>query len=161
MPTYTDNLQLPIPLGNENNTRAALLSLIQKIDEAAASKVEAEKHEADYVKHPGYAVATNVGNAYAVTLTPAPTELVDGMAIAFKAPAANTGAATLNVNSLGAVALTVDGEALEADTLKAGGIYPFRYNATTTNFTLQSKGGGLAAADVASLREDINTLILM
>jgi len=47
--------------------------------------------------------ADSVGtDAYAVTLTPAPTAYVTGMVVRFKAGTANTGAATLNVNSLGA-----------------------------------------------------------
>ncbi len=42
---------------------------------------------------------------YAITLTPAPTAYVAGMAILFVAATINTGAATLNVNSLGAKAI--------------------------------------------------------
>jgi hypothetical protein len=48
-----------------------------------------------------YAAATNSGNAYAVTLVPAPGAYTTGMMVHFKASAANTGTATLNVNGLG------------------------------------------------------------
>lgn len=47
--------------------------------------------------------ADSVGtDAYAVTLTPVPAAYTTGMVVYFKAGTANTGAATLNVNSLGA-----------------------------------------------------------
>lgn len=47
--------------------------------------------------------ADSVGtDSYAITLTPAPTAYVTGQRFIFKAGTANTGAATLNVNSLGA-----------------------------------------------------------
>jgi hypothetical protein len=49
-----------------------------------------------------YAADGGASDAYAVTLTPVPTSYVTGMIIRFKANSANTGAATLNVNSLGA-----------------------------------------------------------
>lgn len=47
--------------------------------------------------------ADSVGtDSYAITVTPAPTALSTGDVFVFKAGTANTGAATLNVNSLGA-----------------------------------------------------------
>lgn len=47
--------------------------------------------------------ADSVGtDAYAITCTPAPTAYTTGMRFTFKAGTANTGACTLNVNSLGA-----------------------------------------------------------
>lgn len=47
--------------------------------------------------------ADSVGtDSYAITLTPAPTAYVTGQRFTFKAGTANTGACTLNVNSLGA-----------------------------------------------------------
>ena len=69
--------------------------LSQKIDDFAA-------HEADKVQHIPYAVATGAANAYAVTLNPAPTSYVDGMAISVKINVTNTGSSTLNINGLGA-----------------------------------------------------------
>lgn len=47
--------------------------------------------------------ADSVGtDAYAITCTPAPTAYTTGMRFAFKAGTANTGACSLNINSLGA-----------------------------------------------------------
>src|SRR5581483_2089024 len=49
-----------------------------------------------------YAASTGSANAYVLTLSPAPTAYASGQCFAFKANFANTGSATLNVNSLGA-----------------------------------------------------------
>ena len=53
-----------------------------------------------------FAIATGSNNAYAVSLNPAITgSYTIGMVVLFQANFANTGAATLNVNSLGAVTI--------------------------------------------------------
>jgi len=49
-----------------------------------------------------YASDAGSTDSYAVSLTPAPTEYWAGLVVWFKANTVNTGAATLNVNSLGA-----------------------------------------------------------
>jgi len=49
-----------------------------------------------------YAADGGASDAYAITLSPAPAAYVTGMLVIFKANTINTGAATLNVNSLGA-----------------------------------------------------------
>ena len=66
--------------------------------------------------------ATDAGStdAYAITLVPAPTKYWNGMRISFRANTANTGSATLNVNSLGAK--TIYTGALAGDTLITGDI---------------------------------------
>ena len=89
-----------------------------------------------------YAAATGSANTYSVTLTPAPTSYFDGMPVSVKINVDNTGASTLNVNGLGARALKKpNGSNFSAGELAAGGIYTFRYNATTGNFILQGEGG--------------------
>ncbi|WP_049753993.1 hypothetical protein [Anoxybacillus flavithermus] len=98
------------------------------------------EHSADYVKHPAYAVASGSANTYTVTLNPAPTSYVEGMAIAVKINVDNTGPATINVNGLGAKAIKKpNGNDVAAGNLKAGSIYTLRYNGT--NFILQGEGG--------------------
>jgi len=49
-----------------------------------------------------YAADAEANDTYAITLDPAPAAYFDGMTVLFKANTANTGAATLNVNALGA-----------------------------------------------------------
>jgi hypothetical protein len=109
-------------------------------DTGFASSTDFNAHKADYVKHPGYGVATGSANAYSVTLNPAPTSYVEGMAIAVKINVDNTGASTINVNGLGAKAIKKpNGNDVSAGNLKAGSIYTLRYNGT--NFILQGEGG--------------------
>lgn len=68
-------------------------------------------------------------NAYAVNLTPALAAPVVGLPIRVKVAHTNTGASTLNVNGLGAVAITLpSGAALDAGLLVAGGMYTFEYD---------------------------------
>lgn len=94
--------------------------------------------------------ATNVGNAYSITTTnPAITALIAGMAVTIKVNADSTGAATLNWNSLGAIAIKkANGTAVT--NLKAGGLYTLRYDGT--NFILQGEGasGDATAPDLLS-----------
>lgn len=49
-----------------------------------------------------YAADAGANDIYAITLTPAPAAYTTGMIVYFKANTANTGACTLNVNTLGA-----------------------------------------------------------
>jgi hypothetical protein len=56
-----------------------------------------------------YAAATGSTNAYAVTLAPAISAYTAGLVINFKANAANTGAATINANSVGNVTIKKNG----------------------------------------------------
>ncbi|NRD80270.1 hypothetical protein HPT25_23390 [Bacillus sp. BRMEA1] len=106
----------------------------------------------DYVAHPGFGTTTNSGNAYSVTLTPAPTAYAGGMTVRVQLNADSTGSATLNVNSLGAIPLkSANGN--DATSLKANGIYTFTYNASTGNFILQGEG-----VDVVALSSSINAI---
>ncbi len=52
-----------------------------------------------------YKVATGAVNTYAVALVPAITAYQTGMVVNFRANTTNTGASTLNVNGLGAIAI--------------------------------------------------------
>jgi hypothetical protein len=108
-------------------------------------------HQADYVQHPGAAASTNSGNAYSVTLNPAPTAYVDRLGIVVTINADSTGASTLNVNGLGAKGLK-KANGNDVTNLKANGVYTFRYNSTTGNFILQGEGGSgtATAADILS-----------
>lgn len=52
-----------------------------------------------------YAADAGGSDTYAVSLPTAPSSYTDGLTVRFKANTANTGAATLNVNTLGAIAI--------------------------------------------------------
>lgn len=87
-----------------------------------------------------YAVDTGTANALVVTLAPVPASLaaLAGAPIRVKkSAAANTGAVTINVNGLGAVAIThADGSAVYASELPANGY--FELVGTGTAFVLTS-----------------------
>jgi len=124
-----------------NNVEDALVEIKQDFN----------SHLANYVKQVPYGVATGSANTYAVTLSPAPTAYVEGLAIAVKINVDNTGASTLNINGLGAKAIKKpNGNNVSAGNLKAGSIYTLRYNGT--NFILQGSdaAGNATPGDVLS-----------
>jgi hypothetical protein len=85
-----------------------------------------------------YVLSTGSANAYVLTLSPIPTSYSVGMPIRFKANFANTGAATVNVNGLGATAIkkTDGATALASGDIANGLIVEIRYDGT--NFQLVS-----------------------
>lgn len=112
---------------------------------------ELATHMADDTSHVRYGVATGV-NPKVVTLNPAPAALIEGMALSFKNTTANTAAATLNVNGLGAKPIVKsNGGALTSGNLKAGSIYTVRYSGTS--FILQGEGGEYGTAEAAQVRK--------
>lgn len=78
-----------------------------------------------------YAVDAGGTDAYAITLTTAPTAYVAGQVYNFKANTANTGAATLNVNSLGAKTIVdASGSTLADGAIAAGQVVSVIYDGT-------------------------------
>ncbi len=97
------------------------------IDEDPAGGVLGTKIDADFLnalnnqRHTGldfdgagaldYAPDTGAANAYAMALTPALPAYITGLPLWFKAVNANTGAATLDINGLGPIAIKKSGAA--------------------------------------------------
>jgi hypothetical protein len=82
-----------------------------------------------------YAVDTGAANAYVVSLPVSPAAYADGLTLSFRAIYSNTGASTINVNSLGAVSiLRNDGSALQANDILAGQIVTLNYSTVTGAF---------------------------
>jgi len=80
-----------------------------------------------------YYVDSGAADAYVITPSPAYTSYEEGMRVVFRATNANTGASTMNVNSLGAIAIqNADATALSAGEIVSGGIYELTYDANTT-----------------------------
>lgn len=77
-------------------------------------------------------IASATGNdSYAITVAPAPTAYVAGQKFTFKADVANTGTATLNVNSLGAVTIKKNvSDNIETGDIKANSIVTVVYDGT-------------------------------
>lgn len=90
------------------------------------------------IKYHDYAASSEGSDTYAITVTPAPTAYSTGDVYVFKADVANTGAATLNVNSLGAkTVLKKNDQALVTGDIEAGQIVTVVYDGT--NLQMQSQ----------------------
>jgi hypothetical protein len=102
---------------------------------SAGDKLPASEYN-EVVKAAGiYAADAGASDAYAITPTPAPSSYVAGMVFNFKANTANTGAATLNVNGLGAKTIKKNVSAdLDTGDISAGQIVTVVYDGT--NFQL-------------------------
>ncbi|MEK0312486.1 hypothetical protein [Cohnella sp. 56] len=101
----------------------------------------------DYIRQPGYGTTAGSANTYTLALSPGLAAYAEGVSVAIKIHAANTGASTLNVNGLGAKSiLTSKGAALTSGKFVTNGVYTLRYNGSA--FILQGEGGeyGTAAA---------------
>ena len=86
-----------------------------------------------------YALTTGSTNAYVAAPSPAVSALTAGAWVALKLNFTNTGAATLNVNALGAVAVKkFANQDVEAGDLRSGGIYWFHYDGTYWQVTAPS-----------------------
>lgn len=101
--------------------------------------------------------ADSVGtDSYAVTLNPVPSAYVTGMKVRFKAGTANTGTATLNVNSLGAKTIVKAYNTTLADNdIKAGQIVEVVYDSVGDNFQMVSQLGN-AVLTVANKKVHLN-----
>lgn len=135
------------------NVKTMLNENWDRLDESIGEvHQEITTHRADYVRHPGYAVTAGTGNAYTVTTDPAPTAYVDGMGIVIRANRANTGAATLNWNGLGAMPIVdAKGNALIAGKIPNGARLSLRYSSAAGNFQLQGEGGEYGTATPADV----------
>jgi hypothetical protein len=88
--------------------------------------------------HINYAADIGVNDTYVITVTPAPPAYVQGMVFNFKANTLNTGASSLNVNSLGPIAIKKFGTSTDTETgdILAGQIVSVIYDGT--NFQMIS-----------------------
>jgi len=78
-----------------------------------------------------YATSTTGNDTYVVTLSPVPAAYVAGMVVRFKPDTANTEAATLNVNGLGAKNITKNGtETLATSDIRANHVVTVVYDGT-------------------------------
>lgn len=115
-----------------------------------------DEHEMDYVKHPIFCTATNIGNDYSVTIPKSDTILSDGMGVVVVIPSNATDFTTLNINGKGAKNIT-DAGGGRVKNLRAGGVYTLRYNATTSNFIVQGEGGDITIEGSTSLAASVQS----
>jgi len=108
-----------------------------------AIDTELKSHDDKLKNLSAYAVA-NGTNSYTATIAGI-TALTEGMTVKIKFANANTGASTLNINSLGAKAIVKsNGSALSSGNIKAGQICNLAY--TGSNFQLLGEGGEYGTA---------------
>lgn len=94
-----------------------------------------------------YAADSGSNDTYAITLSPVPASLaaITGLPLTFKANTANTGAATLNVNSLGAKTIKKQHDQdLSDNDIESGQTVTVVYDGT--NFQMQSQLANSSAA---------------
>ncbi|NIX75377.1 hypothetical protein [Microvirga terricola] len=103
-----------------------------------------------------YAATAGTANALTVTLSPVPTSLTTGMVIRVKPSFSNTGAATINVNALGAKSIVrPDGTSLQANDLVANRVVELVYDGanfellTLSPYAIQS-GSAIYADDTGA-----------
>ncbi len=100
-----------------------------------------------------YGTDTGTADAHVVALPDAPTSYIDGMQVLFKAAGSNTGAPTINVNSLGVKSITRhDGTTPSAGDISVNKITELRYNQTSGNFEIQGHIGVVAGAGTMSVQ---------
>ncbi|ABS69701.1 Tail Collar domain protein [Xanthobacter versatilis] len=108
-----------------------------------------------------YAAAGGTANALTLAVTPAPT-LATGLSLLIKVATSNTGAATLNINGGGALAIVRrDGSALQAGDLPAGGMVQISYDGAAWQLvhTPQSGATGLPILPYVAATGSANALV--
>jgi len=91
---------------------------------------------------------TGSSNAYVLAAARTVTAYAQGDAYLFRANHANTGAATLNVDSVGAVAIVNNTQsALAAGQIQSGGMYLVAYDASNSKFQLVGASATSASGD--------------
>lgn len=98
-----------------------------------------------YTDSKGTLVTSGSSNTYALTTNATHAALGDIPLLVVRINAANTAAATLNVDSLGAKAIKMDGAALSSGDLTANAIYAIAYNANQDCFDIVNSKQGLGS----------------
>jgi len=94
-----------------------------------------------------YAVDAEASDTYVISLTPSISAYVDGAIYSFDANTVNTGAATLNIDSVGAKAIVKNGgTALDDGDIAAGQRVIIQYNSTDDDFEMVSQLGNASGS---------------
>lgn len=139
MDDMATGIQTCVAKDGQNSPTANLPMATYKHTNVGSATARTEYASAGQVQDGGltYAVDTGAADAYAVSISPAPTAYATGMTLTFKATNTNTGASTINVNSIGAKTIKRFGALdLGAGDIESGGVYSITYDGT--NFQLNS-----------------------
>lgn len=147
MAYYTHTNGLPA-----NQTRAIAVDIRDELDKIALSFSTLPPSSSLYGGAANYAVDAGSTNAVVLTLNPQITSYTDGLSVLFKAAASNTGAVTINVNSIGVKALNrPDGTAMQLGDMVGGQDVQATYNSTTGAFQLANLSNVAINAGVQSV----------
>lgn len=109
-----------------------------------------------------YASSTTGNDTYAITLSPAPTAYEIGRTYMFKADVANTGAASLNVNGLGAKTIKKNSSSdLSDNDILAGAIISCVYDGTNMQIVGGIAGYSIFVTGTAGEALSINNLVYL
>jgi len=104
------------------------------VDALVLEHAQDGKHKPEKIDAHRYAVDAGSNDTYVITLSPVPAAYVTGMCVNFKPATANTGGATINVNSLGAKTIKKASSAgliaLDDGDLVPGVVYQLLYDGT-------------------------------
>jgi len=97
-----------------------------------------------------YGLDTGSSNTFVITTQASFSALATGLAVRFEPTSTNTGACTLNVDSLGAKTLRPVGSSqdMPAGSIVSGGIYTAVYDATSDIFQVSDYVGAASAGDL-------------
>jgi hypothetical protein len=136
--------------GDFNRIEENAQTLKTELENNYVKQTDFTLHKNDYVSQMAYAVASGT-NSYTVSI-PGITTLVEGLSVKIKFTNANTGAATLNINGLGAKQIRKsNGNALSTGNIKAGQICHLVY--TGSVFQLLGEGGEYGTAQPEQVLE--------
>jgi hypothetical protein len=124
-------------LAQQHKNNAEVAKLAAQAAQTAAELAAQSTSSSDVIQTGSlwYAVSSGAGAAYSLTLNPAPSSIPTGFFIHMKAHIANTGPATLNVNSLGVKSIKRnDGTDLKANDIETNAITILLYDGA--NFQL-------------------------
>lgn len=116
-----------LPTANQNYNGFTLTNIGAATTLTGVARVS-ELIDQDHI----YYIDSGSANTYAITPSPAIAAYEEGQRFVVRIANGNSGASTLNVNGLGAIAIQhPDGSALQSGALAAGGVFEFTYDANT------------------------------
>ena len=152
--TVAANNTLTPPDGAPENILPSTLNNIQREYMAAVRRLQLDTN--------GSILSTGAANTYVLSTSGTYASLFDGLNLAFEAHQTNTGAATLGVNALTAVALHSNDGPLMGGEIRAGGKYRVVYDGTVfridagfpTELAVSSAGVQVTGTGLVDLVDD-------
>lgn len=140
------------PTGKPLDITRALASEVRDEFQLVATAINEFPDSSDIVAgRANYAADTGSANAYSVAVDALVVSYAAGLTLLVKAANANTGASTINVNSLGIRQIVrANGTALQSGDIVAGQIFQISYDLANTRFQLSATGAAASATAAAS-----------